>query len=195
MRQIGGTKRPITVADDLIGIRMRIPAGPIFEDIFKALGAKPITVNSSGIYDALKTGRVDAQENPLAYMHLFKHYEVMKYVSMTNHMWSGFNMLAHLPSWSRLPDDVKTIIERNVAKYVRLQRQDQQKLNVAARPELARRLAVNETNPSTFRAKLSGVYAIWKKSSATSAGRCSSLRPGVSREPPRHTFLLNPLDF
>ena len=71
--------------------------------------------------------------------------------------------LAHLPSWSRLPDDVKTIIERNVAKYVRLQRQDQQKLNVAARPELARRLAVNETNPSTFRAKLSGVYAIWKE--------------------------------
>src|SRR5262249_4052300 len=118
IRQIGGTKRPIRTADDLAGLRMRIPAGPIFEDTFKAIGAQPVTVNSSGIYDALKTGKVDAQENPLAYMHLFKHDEVMKYISITNHMWSGFNMLAHLPTWKRLPADIQTAIERNVAKYV-----------------------------------------------------------------------------
>src|SRR2546427_560936 len=37
-RQIGGTKRPIKVANDLIGIRMRIPAGQMFEDMFRALG-------------------------------------------------------------------------------------------------------------------------------------------------------------
>src|SRR5262249_34899349 len=39
MRQIGGTKHPIRVANDLTGIRMRIPAGQIFEDTFRALGA------------------------------------------------------------------------------------------------------------------------------------------------------------
>src|SRR5881396_3378096 len=127
MRHIGGTKQPIRIADDLVGIRMRIPAGPIFDDTFRALGAEPVTVNSSGIYEALKTGTVDAQENPLAYMSLFKHYEVMKYVSITNHMWSGFNMLAHLPTWKQLPDGIKKVIERNISKAVRLQRQDQQK--------------------------------------------------------------------
>ncbi|HYR84614.1 MAG TPA: TRAP transporter substrate-binding protein [Terriglobia bacterium] len=172
MRQIGCRERPIRVADDLIGIRMRIPAGRMFEDVFRALGAEPVTVNSSGIYEALKTGKVDAQENPLAYMNMFKHYEVMKYVSITNHMWSGFNMLAHLPTWNRLPDDIKAAIERNVARYARLQRQDQQKLNVQARPELARRLAVNEADSATFRAKLSGVYAAWKKNLGD---RCWSL--------------------
>ena len=177
MRQIGSTKRPIRVADDLIGIRMRIPAGPIFEDTFGALGAEPVTINSSGIYEALKTGRVDAQENPLGYMNLFKHYEVLKYVSITNHMWSGFNMLAHLPTWRRLPDDIKAVIERNVTKYVRLQRQDQQKLNLEARPALARRLAINEADSATFRAKLSGVYAAWKKKLGN---RCWSLLEAAS---------------
>ena len=177
MRQIGGTKRPITVANDLIGIRMRIPAGQIFEDLFKALGAEPVTVNSSGIYDALKTNRVDAQENPLAYMSLFKHYEVMKYLSITNHMWSGFNMLAHLPTWKRLPKDIQVVIERNVPKYVRLQRQDQQKLNMEARPALARRLAVNEANSATFRMKLSGVYAQWKQKFGS---KCWSLLEAAS---------------
>jgi tripartite ATP-independent transporter DctP family solute receptor len=163
MRQIGSTKKPIRVADDLVGVRMRIPAGPMFEDVFKALGAIPITVNSSGIYEALKSGKVDAQENPLAYMHLFKHYEVMKYLAITNHMWSGFNMLAHQPAWKRLPDDVRAVIERNVTKYVRLQRQDQQKLNAEARPALARRLAINIADSVTFRPKLSGVYATWRQ--------------------------------
>jgi Tol biopolymer transport system component len=144
---------------------------------FKALGAVPVTVNSSGIYDALKSGKVDAQENPLAYMHLFKHAEVMKYVSITNHMWSGFNMLAHLPTWKRLPDGVKTAIERNAARYVRLQRQDQQALNMEARRALARRLAINEANSATFRPRLSGVYATWKEKLGT---RCWSLLEAAS---------------
>ena len=177
MRQIGGTTRPIKVADDLIGIRMRIPAGQMFEDMFRALGAEPVTVNSSGIYEALKTGSVDAQENPLNYMNLFRHYEVMKYVSITNHMWSGFNMLAHLPTWKRLPGDIKAVIERNVATYVRLQRQDQQKLNMQARPAFFRRLAVNEASSATFRAKLSGVYATWKNKLGS---RCWSLLESAS---------------
>src|SRR5215813_8897945 len=172
MRQIGGTKRPIRVAADLAAIRMRIPAGQIFEDTFRALGAEPVTVNSSGIYEALKSGKVDAQENPLAYMNLFKHDEVMKYVSITNHMWSGFNMLAHLPTWKRLPDDIRAVIERNVAKYVRLQRRDQEKLNVEARGALARRLSINEANSATFRPKLSSVYATWKQKLGS---RCWSL--------------------
>jgi TRAP-type transport system periplasmic protein len=163
MRQIGGTKRPIRVAADLEAIRMRIPAGQIFEDTFRALGAEPVTVNSSGIYEALKAGKVDAQENPLAYMNLFKHDEVMKYVSITNHMWSGFNMLAHLPTWKRLPDDIKTVIERNVARSVRLQRQDQQRLNTEARAALARKLGINDADSATFRPKLSGVYTTWRE--------------------------------
>jgi TRAP-type transport system periplasmic protein len=163
MRQIGGTKRPIRVAADLAAIRMRIPAGQIFEDTFRALGAEPVTVNSSGIYEALKTGKVDAQENPLAYMNLFKHDEVMKYVSITNHMWSGFNMLAHLPTWKRLPDDIKTVVERNVARSVRLQRQDQQRLNTEARAALARKLGINDADSATFRPKLSGVYTTWRE--------------------------------
>jgi tripartite ATP-independent transporter DctP family solute receptor len=177
LRQIGGTKRPIKTAQDLTGIRMRIPAGQIFEDVFRALGAEPVTVNSNGIYEALKTSQVDAQENPLAYMNLFKHYEVMKYVSITNHMWSGFNMLAHLPTWNRLPGSIQLVIEQNITRYVRLQRQDQQNLNRQARTSLARRLVINEAGPASFRARLSGVYASWKQKLG---GKCWSLLEAAS---------------
>ena len=164
MRQIGGSRRPIAAPADLAGLKMRIPAGKMFEDTFRAFGAEPVLVNSSGIYAALKSGEVDAQENPLGYMNLFRHYEVMKFVSMTNHMWSGFNLMANQAAWRRLPEDVRGIIERNAARSVRLQRQDQQAENTSARPAMASRgIAFNEVDTAPFRARLSGVYGSWKK--------------------------------
>jgi tripartite ATP-independent transporter DctP family solute receptor len=173
MRQIAGTKRPIGRPADLAGVRMRVPAGLLVADTFRALGAEPVTINSDRIYGALEAGTVDAQENPLALLELFKLYEVVKYVSMTNHMWSGFNLLAHRPTWTRLPDDIKAVIERNVAKGVRLQRQDQQRMNTTVRLTLAGRgLAFNEVDPAPFRAQLSGLYAAWKAHLGT---RCWSL--------------------
>ena len=164
MRHIAGPLRPITRPDDLIGLRMRVPAGQMVAETFRALGAEPITINSDGIDDALKTGKVDAQENPLALVDLFTIYEVVKYVSMTNHMWSGFNLLAHLPTWQGLPGDITAVIERNVMKYVRLQRRDQGQMNARLRTDLARRgLLFNDVAPGPFRNKLSGMYATWKE--------------------------------
>ena len=172
MRQIGG-RRAIAAPADLAGIRMRIPAGKMFEDTFRAFGAEPVVVNSSGIYAALKSGEVDAQENPLGYMNLFRHYEVMTFISMTNHMWSGFNLMANQAAWRRLPEDVRGIIERNATRSVRLQRQDQQAENASARPAMAGKgVAFNEVDTAPFRARLSGVYESWKKALGT---KCWSL--------------------
>jgi tripartite ATP-independent transporter DctP family solute receptor len=170
MRQIGGRTRPIRVPADIAGLKLRVPDGRMFDDMARALGAEPVTVNSSGIYAALKAGTVDAQENPLAYMESFKHYEVMKYISMTNHMWSGFNMLANQAAWNRIPVDIRASIERNVARAVRLQREDQQKANDAARTSLAGHgLAFNEVETAAFRALLSSLYAAWKNTLGTTA--------------------------
>jgi tripartite ATP-independent transporter DctP family solute receptor len=179
MRQIAGTKRPIARPEDLAGMRMRVPAGALLAETFKALGAEPVTVNSDGIYDALKSGRVDAQENPLALVELFKLDEVVKYVSMTNHMWSGFNLIAHLGTWRRLPREIATIIGRNATKYVRLQRRDQEQMNMASRATLAGRgLVFNDVDATPFRAKLSGVYGAWKERLGS---RCWKLLEGSAK--------------
>jgi tripartite ATP-independent transporter DctP family solute receptor len=173
MRQIGSNTRPVRVPSDLAGMRMRVPAGQMVADTFKAFGAVPVTINSRDIYDALKSGKVDAHENPLALMESFKLDEVTKYISMTNHMWSGFNQLAHLATWHKVPDDMKAVIERNVATYVRLQRQDQERANTVARATLVGRgLAFNVVDASPFRRQLSGFYATWKKQIGA---RCWSL--------------------
>lgn len=170
MRQITPVKKAVAVPADLQGMRMRVPAGAMFEDMFRTLGCVPVTVNSIDIYAALRDGKADAQENPLALVDLYKLYEVIKYVSMTNHMWSGFNMLANKEAWDRLPADIHASIERNLTLAVRLQREEQQKANATARTSLASHgLAFNEVDQAAFRAKMTGLYASWKKMLGTKA--------------------------
>jgi tripartite ATP-independent transporter DctP family solute receptor len=163
MREITAHKK-ITTPADLVGLKMRVPAGQLVADTFKAFGCEPVIINSDSIYAALKDGRADAQENPLTLADQFKLYEVVKYVAMTDHMWSGFNLLAHRPTWLRIPADLQAIIDRNVAKYVSLQRQDQIAANTRLRTDLAARgLEFNTPDPASFKKQLAGVYATWKE--------------------------------
>ena len=164
MRHITANLRPVRTPADLVGMRMRVPAGEMVADTFRSLGAEPLVFNSAEIHASLKSGRVDAQENPLALVNNFRLYEVVKFVSLTNHMWSGFNQMAHLPTWQKMPADVRDTIDRNVTRYVRLQRADQERLNNTLRPELEKRgLQFNDVDPAPFRRQLAGFYAKWKE--------------------------------
>ncbi|HEX9398045.1 MAG TPA: TRAP transporter substrate-binding protein [Burkholderiales bacterium] len=164
MRQVATIHRPIARPEDFAGMKIRVPPGQMIVDTFKAFGAEPVTTTANAIYSTLQSGRAEAQENPLAIVEGFKLYELVKYVSLTNHMWSGFNLMAHLPTWQRLPEDIRQVMVRNAAKYVRQQRQEQGVLNASLRDSFARRgLVFNEVDQAAFRARLPGVYSTWKE--------------------------------
>jgi tripartite ATP-independent transporter DctP family solute receptor len=163
MRQTAIAPRPIVQPQDFAGIRIRLPAGQLFTDTFRALGAEPVTINVNQIYDSIKAGKADAQENPLAVTEVFRLYEVTKYMAMTNHMWSGFNLMANLATWSRLPEPIRDIIERAATDAVRAQRAEQVAFNAGLAKVLAGRgMVFNEVDQSQFRARMAPVYASWK---------------------------------
>src|ERR1700726_1465435 len=85
MRQVASIPRAIASPSDFAGMKIRVPPGQMMLDTFGAFGAQPVTTPANQIYDALKTGKVDAQENPLAIMQGYKLDEMVRYVSMTNH--------------------------------------------------------------------------------------------------------------
>jgi TRAP-type transport system periplasmic protein len=163
MRQVAGVARPVSTPEDLAGVKFRVPPGQMIFDTFRAFGAVPVTTSANLIYESLKSGKVEAQENPLAVLENFRLYEVVKYISMTNHTWSGFNQMAHLATWRSLPDSIKDAVTRNVAKYVRQQRIDQGNVNASLRGRFsAAGLIFNEVDQAPFRARLANVYATWK---------------------------------
>jgi tripartite ATP-independent transporter DctP family solute receptor len=165
-RHIVSVDRPVRSATDLAGYRMRIPDGRMFDDAFRALGATPVVVNIRELYAALAAHRVDGQENPLAVVEVNHLYEVSKYVSLTAHMWSGFNLIGHLAFWHRLPEDVQTIVNRAVATHVERQRAYTFGFNRELETRLAteRGMVFNTADAASFRAVLSGdFYRRWRR--------------------------------
>jgi TRAP-type transport system periplasmic protein len=162
-RQFTCATKPIRTIGDLQGLKVRTPDAPLYIDLMRTLGATPVPVNLNKAYDALKSGLAEAQENPLNIVELFKFYEVQKYVSLTSHVWAGFNLIANLQVWQRLPADVQDMIERNAAKFVRLQRADNEAFNAELQGRLTRRgMIFNEADTTSFRGRLGPFYARWK---------------------------------
>lgn len=179
-RQIGLIDRPVRTAQDLVGVRIRVPDGEMFRDLFSSLGATPVTVNIRELYEALRSRKVDGQENPLVITEVNKLYEVSKHQSITNHMWSGFNLLANLKFWNALPTDVQEVVNRNVKKFVTAQRSYTDNLNRSLETSLATRGQIfNTADISTFRKKLGdGFYDRWKAQFGTTAWRLLETQVG-----------------
>jgi TRAP-type transport system periplasmic protein len=163
-RHISTVDREIHRADDLAGLRIRVPEGRIFDDTFRSLGAMPTPVFVLDLYRALAERRVDAHENPLAITESLKLDEVTRHIALTSHMWSGFNLIANPAFWDRLGTDVQATVLRNVKKHVGRQRAHTAALNRDLELKLAQR-GIRFTRPdiATFRARLAGgFYARWR---------------------------------
>lgn len=158
-RQIVSADKPIRSADDLVGYRMRVPGGAGFAEAFAALGATPVLVSVDRLYQALHAREVDGQENPLVVCEENRLYEVCGYVSITNHMWSGFNVYGNLGFWKALPGDVQEIVQRNVKKAVAAQRRNVRQLNAALEQKLgARGMTFNVADAASFRRRLDASF-------------------------------------
>jgi tripartite ATP-independent transporter DctP family solute receptor len=164
-RQTTSSTRPITGPDDYKGFKIRVPVSPLWTSMFKAFDAAPASINFNEVYSALQTKIVEGQENPLALISTAKLYEVQKYCSLTNHMWDGYWFLANRRAWEALPDDVRSIVARNINAAAVNARVDTAKLNATVREELAAKgLVFNQPDVAPFREKLraAGFYSEWK---------------------------------
>jgi TRAP-type transport system periplasmic protein len=164
-RQITSSVRPIASADDLKGMKIRVPPSPLWTSMFQALQAAPTSINFNEVYSALQTKVVQGQENPLAVIDTAKLYEVQKYCSLTNHMWDGFWFLANKKAWDRLPPDLQAIVAKNINAAGVKERADVAELNAGLQKDLAAKgMVFNATNATLFRDHLrkANFYSEWK---------------------------------
>ncbi len=117
-RHLTNNARPITVPQDLQGIKLRTPRSPWRIKVFQALGANPSPMPFSEVFVALQTGVMDGQENPLANIYSGKLHEVQEYLSLTGHVYSPAYLTVGLRRWASLPEDVRNVVEQ-VAQEMR----------------------------------------------------------------------------
>jgi tripartite ATP-independent transporter DctP family solute receptor len=110
-RHITNNKKPIVKPDDLAGVKLRVPGGQWRVKMFKAYGANPSPMAFSEVFTALKTGVMDAQENPLIQIYSAKFQEVQKFLSLTSHVYTPAYVLVGKDKWDGLPKDQRDAIE------------------------------------------------------------------------------------
>jgi tripartite ATP-independent transporter DctP family solute receptor len=103
-------KRSVKSPGDLAGIKMRMPAGPEWLLLGKAIGVSPVPLGMPEVYLALKTGAIDGQENPLSIMNAAKFYEVTEEVVLTAHMIQPVFFAVAKPFWDKLAPAQKTVL-------------------------------------------------------------------------------------
>lgn len=162
-RNLTNSTRPVTKLEDLAGIKLRVMQNNVYLDSFKLLGANAIPLPFSELFSALETRTVDGQENPFNTIVSSKFYEVQKYLSVTNHVYSPWIVLASKKWWDGLSQDERKVLLDAAVASRDFERKDTREEGARALADLkAKGMQVNELSPAEtarMREKLTQVNA------------------------------------
>jgi C4-dicarboxylate-binding protein DctP len=77
----------------------------------RALGANPQVLAFSEVYQGMQTGVVDGSENTPSNIYTQKMHEVQKYMTVSDHGYIGYAVIANKRFWDALPADIRTALE------------------------------------------------------------------------------------
>lgn len=106
------SKKAIETADDLKGLKIRVPAAKLYIKTWEKLGANamPFAFDVWDMFKKLQQGYVEAQENPLDISYSANFHQVCPYLIKTRHVYNFDVFIFDQTFLAGLPADVKTAI-------------------------------------------------------------------------------------
>ena len=135
-RHMTNRLHPIHSPEDVRDMTVRIQPNPIHEELMRDWGATPVAVELSEGIEMIKSGTVDAQENPLANTVAYGVHEVHPHVTMTAHLYGARGLFANRHFYEELPDDLRLLVDEGARRGVAVQREAASKLETELRTEL-----------------------------------------------------------
>jgi C4-dicarboxylate-binding protein DctP len=163
--------RPVTSPEDCIGMRVRLQPNQVHEAMIEAWGGTPVAVELSEGVALIKSGAVDAQENPLANTVAYGVDKVHHHISMTGHLFGARGLYAHRATVASWPDEVAAAVQAAVDSAIGFQR-----TAAAAKEEDLRRL-LEERGTSFVDLDTSGREAFRKATSDVIATASTAAGP------------------
>lgn len=104
------SKKLLASPQDFSGVKIR-GLSPLFDKGLVAIGATPVTMPGSEVYQALQTGVIDAGVTGVAAAFSRKFYEVQDYGTATPMFLAFDNLVVNPAWWNGLPDDIRASIQ------------------------------------------------------------------------------------
>jgi tripartite ATP-independent transporter DctP family solute receptor len=160
-RHISNNKRPVVVPADLKGMKIRVPDNRLRMTTFETFGASVSVTSLGELYLALKQGVLDGTEQPLGTTWSNRFYEVQKYLSVSNHVFTPGYLLVREESWKKLSGELQVEILKAAAKSREMVRRisDDEENNYVGKLRDAG-MKVNEIDSKAFQAV---AKTVWEK--------------------------------
>ncbi|MDD2846047.1 MAG: TRAP transporter substrate-binding protein [Rhodoferax sp.] len=110
------TNKPINSLNDIKGLKIRVPEIPPIIAAWKAMGTNPTPMAWGEVYTGLQQNVIEAQENPVPFIHAGKIYEVQKYIAMTNHKYEYVLIAMSNKAWLKLSADQQKAVKEAAAE-------------------------------------------------------------------------------
>ncbi|NCB53031.1 MAG: TRAP transporter substrate-binding protein [Clostridia bacterium] len=110
MRNLTNSKKEIRLPSDVSGLKLRTMSVEAHVKYWNSLGASAEGSAFSELYTNLSTGVYDGQENPIAHIFSNKFYEVQKYISITEHVYTAYIPIMTADAWNSLSDEQQAVL-------------------------------------------------------------------------------------
>ena len=143
-KQMTSSVRPILSPEDIKGQKVRTMQSPLLLEQYRDWGANPVAISFSETYNALQQGVADAQENPLVSIDSMRFYEVQKYLTLSNHGYTAFAVMANAKAYAGLPADYRKALDEAVVAARDSERAESKQLDDELLKKLSGRMEVHE---------------------------------------------------
>ena len=109
---VTNSKRPINTLEDFEGVRIRTMTVPAHQAVIQSLGGEAYPLAWGEVYTGLQTGVIDGQMNPIPIISFWKMFEVQKYMTLTNHLFSPYTFVISKTFWDGLTPEEQTIVRK-----------------------------------------------------------------------------------
>ncbi|MGO3148307.1 MAG: DctP family TRAP transporter solute-binding subunit [Leucobacter sp.] len=160
-RQVTNSKHEITEPGDINGLKLRVAGSELFLEIYKQLGADPVTMNFSEVFTSLQNGTIDGQENPFDVIYSNGLMEVQDYLSVWNYVYDPLILGMNLDMYNELSDEDKAIVDEASAEANAYQIELSRDLESKQLAEMKEQMTVTELTPeqlTVFREALQPIY-------------------------------------
>ncbi len=103
MRQISSNKR-MESPEDLTGLKFRYSGSNVAKKWMSNVGAQPLRISFSKVYNALASKEIDGQVNTWSNILSKKFHEQQEYILESNHSYIGYVILTSRTFWNSLPE-------------------------------------------------------------------------------------------
>ena len=121
-RHVSNRVKPIHLPSDMKGLTIRVLPSKVQERTFELLGATPKVMDLSEALEAIKAGKLDAQENPFSNTVTYGVHTFHRFHTATNHFYISRPIFVHRPSFDAWPKPIQEELRAAVREAVAFQR-------------------------------------------------------------------------